>query len=65
MLLSRNKDAVDEIRVNKGDYVKCVIKEGMRLYPVAPFLTRILPKEAFLGNYKIEDKVTHFTLYYY
>ncbi|XP_066258725.1 cytochrome P450 315a1, mitochondrial-like isoform X2 [Euwallacea similis] len=34
-------------------YLKNVIKESLRLYPVAPFLTRILPEAVVLKNYEI------------
>ncbi|XP_003743235.1 cytochrome P450 315a1, mitochondrial [Galendromus occidentalis] len=34
-------------------YVKAVIKEALRLYPVAPFLTRILDQEISLNGYRV------------
>lgn len=33
--------------------MKNVVKEVLRLYPVAPFLTRILPEPVILRGYKI------------
>jgi len=33
--------------------LKGAVKEAMRLYPVATFLTRILPKKCVIGNYEI------------
>ncbi|CAH2262843.1 jg9217 [Pararge aegeria aegeria] len=54
LLLSQNYDVVEEIRIKKEHTVKLVIKEAMRLYPVAPFLTRILPKDTVFGNYKLK-----------
>nr|WNK22284.1 cytochrome P450 [Athetis lepigone] len=52
-LLSRNKNAIQEIRL-RNSYINYVIRESMRLYPVAPFLTRILPKECNFGSYKLD-----------
>nr|UUA80965.1 shadow [Chilo suppressalis] len=57
LLLSNNDVEKKQIRENDATYVKNVVKEAMRLYPVAPFLTRILPKESVLGQY-ILDKGT-------
>ncbi|XP_023938528.2 cytochrome P450 315a1, mitochondrial [Bicyclus anynana] len=54
LLLSKNEGVVEEIRT-KEYTVKNVIKEAMRLYPVAPFLTRILPKETAFGHYKLKQ----------
>ncbi|CAM1320889.1 CYP315A1 (predicted) [Pycnogonum litorale] len=34
-------------------YVKAIVKESLRMYPVAPFLTRILTKDVELGGYCI------------
>ncbi|KAF4529416.1 hypothetical protein B566_EDAN003510 [Ephemera danica] len=33
--------------------VRGVIRESMRLYPVAPFITRVLPEDCELGGYNI------------
>ncbi|KAJ8722153.1 hypothetical protein PYW08_004555 [Mythimna loreyi] len=52
-LLSKNKDVRQELYSRKS-YINYVIKESMRLYPVAPFLTRILPKECMLGSYRLD-----------
>ncbi|XP_063892025.1 cytochrome P450 315a1, mitochondrial [Helicoverpa armigera] len=51
-LLSKNEKAREEL-YQRDSYINHVIKESMRLYPVAPFLTRILPKESIFGNYKL------------
>ncbi|XP_038209628.1 cytochrome P450 315a1, mitochondrial [Zerene cesonia] len=53
-LLSKNSQEIDNIRRKGRDYIPLVIKESMRLYPVAPFLTRIMPKNCYLGPYEIE-----------
>lgn len=58
MLLSENQEVLKEVRGKEVLYVKHVIKESMRLYPVAPFLTRILPKDCFLGPYKLKKEVS-------
>lgn len=34
-------------------YARAIVKEALRLYPVAPFLTRILTKDLVLGGYNI------------
>lgn len=53
-LLSRSKTTQEEIH-SRNSYINYVIKESMRLYPVAPFLTRILPKECIFGPYRLEE----------
>ncbi|CAK1580374.1 unnamed protein product [Parnassius mnemosyne] len=55
LMLFENGEVLKELRRKDGLYVKYVIKESMRLYPVAPFLTRILPKDCFLGPYKLKQ----------
>ncbi|XP_063383879.1 cytochrome P450 315a1, mitochondrial [Cydia fagiglandana] len=52
-LISQDDSVKHEIRTRDVGYVKNVLKESMRLYPVAPFLTRILPKDCILGEYKL------------
>ncbi|KAL4715422.1 hypothetical protein ACJJTC_015325 [Scirpophaga incertulas] len=53
ILLSRNNLESEELLNQGKTYAKYIIKEAMRLYPVAPFLTRILPKESILGKYTL------------
>ncbi|OWR46642.1 cytochrome P450 CYP315A1 [Danaus plexippus plexippus] len=53
LLLTRNEDTLKESRKGDQKYIKYIVKESMRLYPVAPFLTRILPQETILGDYKL------------
>ncbi|XP_045772799.1 cytochrome P450 315a1, mitochondrial [Maniola jurtina] len=55
LLLCNNVGVIEEIRKKDDTYIKCVVKEAMRMYPVAPFLTRILPKETVFGNYRLQQ----------
>ncbi|XP_073956980.1 cytochrome P450 315a1, mitochondrial-like [Choristoneura fumiferana] len=54
-LLAQNDEISHEIRTGNIGYVKNVVKESMRLYPVAPFLTRILPKNDILGDFQLPE----------
>lgn len=40
--------------------IKGCVKEALRLYPVATFLTRILPEPCIIGNYEIPAEVRIF-----
>ncbi|XP_059480622.1 cytochrome P450 315a1, mitochondrial [Neocloeon triangulifer] len=51
-LLAKNPDA-QERAAQDPQILRGVVKEAMRLYPVAPFLTRILPDESRLAGYTI------------
>ncbi|XP_047991685.1 cytochrome P450 315a1, mitochondrial isoform X2 [Leguminivora glycinivorella] len=53
-LISQDDCVKNEMRTRDVGYVKNVLKESMRLYPVAPFLTRVLPKDCILGEYKLD-----------
>ncbi|XP_041979107.1 cytochrome P450 315a1, mitochondrial [Aricia agestis] len=55
-LLSKHPNVVEEIRHKDRIYINYVIKEAMRLYPVAPFLTRILSKDTLLGEYFLTEQ---------
>lgn len=44
---------INEDSLARLPYVKAVIREALRLYPVAPFLTRILSEDIVLGGYHI------------
>ncbi|KAG8200196.1 hypothetical protein JTE90_024978 [Oedothorax gibbosus] len=44
---------ITEENLKNIPYVQMVIKETLRLYPIASFLTRILPQKIVLGDYEI------------
>ncbi|KAH8041662.1 hypothetical protein HPB51_017464 [Rhipicephalus microplus] len=44
---------INEESLARLPYVKAVIREALRLYPVAPFLTRILSEDIVLDGYHI------------
>ncbi|OQR70919.1 cytochrome P450-like [Tropilaelaps mercedesae] len=44
---------IPEEALARMPYVKAVIKETLRLYPVAPFLTRILDQDITLDGYSV------------
>lgn len=41
----------------KGDLLNNILKEVLRMYPLAPFLTRISPNDIYLTNHKIPANV--------
>ncbi|XP_004501856.3 phenylacetaldehyde oxime monooxygenase CYP71AN24-like [Cicer arietinum] len=52
-----NKSKIEESDVNQMDYMKCVIKETLRLHPAAPLLApRKTTSSVKLGGYDIPDK---------
>jgi hypothetical protein len=82
-LLARNPNLQDELyaelqEVHSSDDIlqlpllRGTIREALRLYPVAPFLTRYLPEDSLIGGYHIPAGVStrswyvkHFSLYCY
>lgn len=51
-LLAKNPKVQEDLRSN-NDISKYIMRETLRLYPVAPFLTRILPNDSIICNYVI------------
>ncbi|RWS29023.1 cytochrome P450 315a1-like protein [Leptotrombidium deliense] len=49
----KNDHIIEEKHLTQMPYVKCIIKETLRMYPIAPFLSRILAKDIILGGYHI------------
>jgi len=57
-------EELEEKHLKHLDYVRGVIKETLRLYPVAPFISRIFSKDINVGGYKIpKNKMVVFSLY--
>ncbi|CAH1992459.1 unnamed protein product [Acanthoscelides obtectus] len=53
-LLGRNTEMQDSLRKDLGDsMLRNTVKETLRLYPAAPFLTRVLPDAIAVGGYQI------------
>lgn len=44
--------------------MKGAVKEALRLYPVATFLTRIIPQESVIGGYSIPAEVNFMLIYF-
>jgi cytochrome P450 len=67
-LLARNPNLQEELcaelqEVHKSDDIvqipllRGVMREALRLYPVAPFLTRYLPEDSLIGGYCVQAGV--------
>lgn len=52
-----------EEHLTQMPYVKGVIKECLRLYPVAPFLSRVLDKEITLNGFRVPAGVSQVHLF--
>ncbi|XP_045470444.1 cytochrome P450 315a1, mitochondrial-like [Harmonia axyridis] len=56
-MVTKNQNIQDELRSQLGDpesrYLKNTLKETLRLYPVAPFITRFLTHESCISGYRI------------
>lgn len=42
----------------ENSYLKAILRETLRLYPVAPFVTRYMPQDTEIGGYNIEAGVS-------
>lgn len=73
-LLARNPDLQDELyaellEVHRPEdivqlpLVRGMMREALRLYPVAPFLTRYLPEDSMIGGYRVPSGVSISSLY--
>ena len=58
VLAEDGSECVREKHLAHMPYVKGVIKESLRLYPVAPFLSRVLDKEITLNGYRVPAGVS-------
>ncbi|KAK9879723.1 hypothetical protein WA026_006783 [Henosepilachna vigintioctopunctata] len=56
-LVAKNKEVQEKIRtelsIPNSSYAKNVLRETLRLYPVAAFITRFMPQDCILSGYKI------------
>lgn len=52
-LISKNKNIQERLRQDDRTLTRNVLRETLRLYPVAPFLTRVLPHTATVAGYNI------------
>ncbi|KAG1701333.1 Cytochrome P450 315a1, mitochondrial [Nymphon striatum] len=57
-------ETVTHEHIENIPYVKAVVKEALRMYPVAPFLTRIMTKDIQLAEYLIpKDTLVLMSIY--
>lgn len=73
-LLAKNPDLQDELyaellEVHRPEdivqlpLVRGMMREALRLNPVAPFLTRYLPEDSMIGGYRVPSGVSISSLY--
>lgn len=53
----QNRLVETENEEHYNNLLKGISKEALRLYPVAPFLTRILPQDISVGGYRVPNGV--------
>lgn len=73
MLLCNHPERQEELFENLKDLpqrdllqiplLKGIIKESLRLYPIAPFISRYLPEDSVIGNYFVPKGVNQFILH--
>jgi cytochrome P450 len=51
-LLAKHPEA-QEKAAKDPNYIKWILKETSRLYPIAPFITRVLPEDSEIAGYNI------------
>lgn len=56
MLLDHLKD-LPQKEIVRNPLLKGMIKESLRLYPIAPFISRYLPEDSVIGNYFVPKEV--------
>lgn len=64
-LLAKNAEAQEKVAaavcngtdVMQSALLRGVVREALRLYPVAPFLTRIIPESCIIGGYELPAMV--------
>lgn len=49
-------ELTQETDILQSALVRGVVREALRLYPVAPFLTRIMPESCVIGGYELPPK---------
>lgn len=60
-LLAKHNEVQNRLIETKNEeynnLLKGIVKEALRLYPVAPFLTRILQQDISVGGYRVPNGV--------
>lgn len=66
-LLGRNQTLQEQIRREIQENSESIhplvvgtVREALRMFPVAPFIGRVLEKEAIIGEYCIPEHVMHY-----
>ncbi|RWS16315.1 cytochrome P450 315a1-like protein [Dinothrombium tinctorium] len=60
----KKDEIIEERHLKQLPYVRCIIKEALRLYPIAPFISRIITRDIVLGGYHVpKGKLIAMSLY--
>ncbi|XP_076675143.1 cytochrome P450 family protein sad isoform X2 [Andrena cerasifolii] len=62
MLLDHLKD-LPQKEIFRNPLLKGMIKESLRLYPIAPFISRYLPEDSVIGNYFVPKELLVLSIY--